>query len=99
MSVSGLVALAGEDYLGNAGILEARTLGDGVPVNVALVLHVLDNVEEEDGFGRGRALLSGFVGHGCCCGGVSGVDGSEGGGELQADEVSDNRTVEEAYLN
>lgn len=54
----------GKTYPGNAGILETGTLGDGIPINVALVLHVLDNVEEKDGLGGGRACLS-FVGHDC----------------------------------
>ena len=51
-------------YLGNACILEPGAVGDGVPVNVAFILHVLDNVEEEEGLGGGRACFSGRVGHG-----------------------------------
>lgn len=47
-----------------------------------------------DGVGPGFPLSSAMA----AVGGVGVVDGSEGESELQADEVSDSRTVEEAYL-
>ena len=53
-------------YLGDLGVLEALLFGNSFPVNVRLVLGVLDDGEEEHCLGgRGLAsLLGGFVRHG-----------------------------------
>jgi hypothetical protein len=49
-------------YLGNVSILESRIQGDLIPVDVGLVLHVLDDVEEERGLLGAGFLFAGHVG-------------------------------------
>lgn len=44
-------------YLGDFRVLETLLRGNGLPVNVCLVLGVLDDAKEQHSLGGGRLLL------------------------------------------